>query len=127
MECVIGAGLYAPQLRGWLRYFEPRQFLLLEASRVYADPPAAAEQLRSFLGMPLFASVAPLAAANLTDLTVGEQAKRVMQRFYAEHNEQTRRLFDELAPGAAEGVSWLRGATASTAPKSRERSRHRHL
>ena len=57
----------------------------------------------------------------------GEQAKRVMQRFYAEHNEQTRRLFDELAPGAAEGVSWLRGATASTAPKSRERSRHRHL
>ena len=84
-------------------------------------------KLRSFLGMPLFASVAPLAAANLTDLTVGEQAKRVMQRFYAEHNEQTRRLFDELAPGAAEGVSWLRGATASTAPKSRERSRHRHL
>jgi len=126
-ECILGAGMYAPQLRGWLRYFEPRQFLLLEASRVYADPPAAAEQLRSFLGMPLFASVAPLAAANLTDLTVGEQAKRVMQRFYAEHNEQTRRLFDELAPGAAEGVSWLRGATASTAPKSRERSRHRHL
>ena len=126
-ECILGTGMYAPQLRGWLRYFEPRQFLLLEASRVYADPPAAAEQLRSFLGMPHFASVAPLAAANLTDLTVGEQAKRVMQRFYAEHNEQTRRLFDELAPGAAEGVSWLSGATASTGPKSRERSRHRHL
>ena len=126
-ECILGAGMYAPQLRGWLRYFEPRQFLLLEASRVYADPLAAAEQLRSFLGMPHFTSVAPLAATNLTDLTVGEQAKRVMQRFYAEHNEQTRRLFDELAPGVAEGVSWLSGAAASTGPKSRERSRHRHL
>jgi calpain-15 len=37
------------------------------------------------------------------------------------------RLFDEIAPGTAEGVSWLSGAAASTGPKSRERSRHRHL
>jgi len=128
LECVLGAGMYAPQLRGWLRYFDRRQFLLLEASRVYADPLGAAEQLRAFLGLPPFASLAPLTAANLTELTVGEGAKRVMQRFYAEHNEQTRRLFDELSPGAAEGVGWLSRAAAGPggAAKSRERVRVRH-
>ena len=29
-ECVMGTGMYAPQLRNWLRYFEPKQLLLLD-------------------------------------------------------------------------------------------------
>eukprot|EP00965_Chrysotila_dentata_P029083 967156-Pleurochrysis_carterae.AAC.3 len=37
VECILGAGLYAPQLRGWLRFYEPKQFLLFEAKQARAE------------------------------------------------------------------------------------------
>lgn len=45
MECLLAWGMYAPQLRGWLGLFSPRQFLLLEATQLTAEPRAVAAQV----------------------------------------------------------------------------------
>ena len=64
-------------------------------------------------------------AANQTEHVIGEQAKRVMQRFYAEHNEQARKLFGELAPDepAAKYPAWLAPGGGGTGGASNSRTR----
>ena len=99
-ECVVGLGMYAPQLRGWLRYFDPHQFLLLEAHRVLSEPMQVAKQIQAFLRMPVLASIELLQGKdNMSHAALGDPARRLLQRFYSRFNVQTRTLFREFAGG----------------------------
>ena len=71
--------------------------------------------LRAFLQLPPLADVDAFAANNnATDSgaeTVGDAARRALQRFYAPYAPHVRKLFTELAtPGGGwERAPWLRG------------------
>ncbi|KAL1495658.1 hypothetical protein AB1Y20_016524 [Prymnesium parvum] len=99
-ECITSAGLYAPQLRGWFDYFPREQFLFLDAALLHAAPHDAAARVAEFLRFPPPADGAAGARDNSSMATVGEQLKRVLHRFYAEHNRDLRQLLGESYPSA---------------------------
>jgi hypothetical protein len=114
LDCLVGTGLYAPQLRGWLATFPPTQLLLLEASQLSVEPARVARLVEAFLAVP------PLAGLNLAQPTLGRaayQGKQVLadlRAFYAPHNRNVRRLFDALAPpGAWQRAQWLQAPAGS--------------
>jgi len=109
LECVMGTGLYAPQLLGWLQYFNRDQFLVLQADEMILQPTDAIRRVSKFLGVPLQHSSTGMLASpehNIT-ATVGEQAKRLIQRFYSKHNKQVRAILSELDPAAGTQAGWL--------------------
>ena len=112
-DCVLAGGLYAPQLRHWLRHFGARQFHLLEAAQIRLEPRAVADQLAGFLKLPQpLAAVESFGAENATDSgVIGDTARRALQRFYAPYAPHVRKLFTELAtPGGGwEKAPWLSG------------------
>ena len=112
-ECVLGTGLYAPQLRHWLRYFGPERFLLLEETSLRSSPATVAKRLSAFLhlGSPLTASALLAAAGNRSAApVVGDSVRRLLKGFYDKQAPDVRQLFRELAPdsaAAAASVRWL--------------------
>ena len=108
-ECIVGTGLYAPQLRGWLQYFGHEQFLIFEARQLHSKPTEVASAIRAFLRLPHVSSPQPpFGHDNNSDLVIGDQAKRLMQRFYSDHNKHLRSLLHEIAPGGAwSEAKWL--------------------
>ena len=105
-ECIVGTGLYAPQLRAWLKYFSPHQFLLLEVNQLQWEPSKVASQIQAFLRLPPLDSIELLRGKdNSSSAAIPDQARRLMERFYSEHNQQTRKLFSELTSSSS---SWAR-------------------
>merc|ERR1711988_1102792 len=49
MECVVGAGLYAPQTHQFLAHFPSDRFLLLEEEQLLSQPGFVASSLSAFL------------------------------------------------------------------------------
>ena len=104
-ECIVGAGLYAPQLRHWLRHFGRESFLLLEEQQLRSQPELVASTLSRFLALPRPLTAAQVAASytNHTTPVVGDNVKRTLRSFYAPHLPEVRRIFTELA---FEGSRW---------------------
>ena len=50
--CVVGAGLYAPQLRGWRQAFSPHQLAVHMLSELRASPAATTRRVLRFVGLP---------------------------------------------------------------------------
>ena len=110
VECVLGVGLYAPQLRHWLSYFPSERFLLLEESELRLNPKATGLRLSRFLAgpVPLHGTGVLATAANRTlrPPTVGESVRRVLHSFYHKHTPEVRKLFEELSMDESQGESW---------------------
>jgi hypothetical protein len=53
LETILSYGLYARHLRRWAKHFPPEQFLLVDHSRVMAEPDAVHRQTLEFLGAPI--------------------------------------------------------------------------
>jgi hypothetical protein len=107
LDCLVGTGLYAPQMRGWLAAFPPDQMLLLEASQLAVEPLRVASLVETFLAVPPLAGMAEMGRAAYQ----GKQALADLRAFYAPHNKNVRRLFDALAPpGAWHLAPWLQAA-----------------
>ena len=110
LECVIGTGIYAQQLLSWLRYFRKEQFLVLEATQLHVDHAETAAKIRAFLSLPAQASAEPFGGrdGNSSGVVIGDQAKRLMQRFYSDHNKQLKGLLEGVAPnGGWMQAAWL--------------------
>ncbi len=48
----LARGLYAEQLKHWLRYYQHEQILLIKSEDFYQDPRATYEETLAFLGLP---------------------------------------------------------------------------
>ena len=113
VECILGAGLYGPQLRHWLTYFGPDSFLLLEEEQLRSQPQWVAAALTAFLALPkpLTADGVLSVATNHTHTKVvlGDALRRTLRAFYDEHLPQVRRLFADLAPPGSQWAQarWL--------------------
>jgi len=110
LECVVGTGLYAPQLLRWWEYFRRDQFLVLNHNELLSEPQHVAERVHAFLDMasPV---VEPLPRGESYNSTavVGDQLRRFMQRFYSVHNKQLKALLSQLAsPNGWKQADWLR-------------------
>jgi hypothetical protein len=113
-DCVIGTGLYAPQLRGWLAPFPPEQLLLLEASQLLSEPLQVANLVQTFLSVPSLSAAAVGMAEAGQAADHGKEALADLQAFYAPHNRNVRRMFDALAPaGAWQRAPWLQAPAVS--------------
>ena len=66
---MLGAGLYAPQLRHWLRLFPANRFLVLEESELREHPADVAERLTR-LGLQLFNTANILKAGRQVQVLV---------------------------------------------------------
>jgi len=120
---VLGAGLYAPQLRHWLRLFPANRFLVLEESELREHPADVAERLTRFLALPQ-----PITSERLSAIvngsryarpTLGDSMRRALSAFYAPHAPELRALWRELEGGAGHwsGARWLQPIAASVATK----------
>jgi len=110
LECVVGTGLYAPQLLGWLHYFHKHQFLVLDANEILLEPIEVAERISAFLDLKPLMHVGLIIHkdSNGTATVISEHAKRWIQRFYQIHNKQVKEMLVELAPaGGWRRASWV--------------------
>ena len=79
-------GVYLPQLQNWLSVFPGDQLLVLRSEDLYADVQGTFDTIASFLGVP------PVALPTTRTFGAGkrdpmpEQARRVLEDFYREHN-----------------------------------------
>jgi len=100
-ECVLGTGLYAPQLRHWLRYFPPERFLLLEETSLRSSPATVAKRLSAFLNLssPLPASTLLAAAGKRSAApVVGDSVRKLLKGFYDKQAPDVTQLLRELSP-----------------------------
>ena len=104
-ECIVGAGLYAPQLRHWLQHFPRERFFLLEESQLSSQPETVASALSRFLALPRPLTPAQVLGAfpNHTTPVVGDAVRKALRSFYSPHLRDVRQLFGELA---FEGSRW---------------------
>jgi hypothetical protein len=113
-ECILGAGLFAPQLRHWLSIFPRESFLLLEEEEMRTQPALVASRVSTFLRLfqPLTASAVLAASPNRSTPLLGDAVRRGLRDFYAPYASDVRQLFSELAPpdGGWMAARWLRGA-----------------
>ena len=112
IECILGAGLYAPQVLHWLQHFPPERFLLLEEGQLRSQPGWVAHQLSAFLQLPKRLSaegVLAVVSNHTHSSVVGEALRRTLRSFYDEQAPQVRRLFERLAPTGSEWAAarWL--------------------
>jgi len=79
-------GVYLPQLHNWRSVFPRDQLLVLRSEDLYADVQGTFETICSFVGVP------PVALPTTRTFGAGkrdpmpEQARRVLEDFYREHN-----------------------------------------
>ena len=124
VECILGGGLYGPQLRHWLKHFGSDRFLLLEEEQLRTQPEFVASSLTGFLELPKAldpSSIAWMAGNHSTGraTVVGEQLRRALHQFYDEHAPHVRKLFEELAPKGSNwaSASWLNRRSAPNGEK----------
>ncbi|KAL3932719.1 MAG: hypothetical protein SGPRY_000587 [Prymnesium sp.] len=112
-ECVVGGGLYAAQIEGWLSIFPLERFLFLEAGQMRAKPTETVARLLRFtgggggvgrgvggVGVDGMARELARVDNNSAGAGGGEVARRLLARFYAPHNSALLRLLGESAPQA---------------------------
>ena len=117
-ECVVGGGLYYPQLRHWFSLFPRENFLLLEETQLRDKPALVADRVSAFLRLarPLAAEQLRAVAANHTHVPVGDAVRRTLRSFYDEHVHGTQALLHELAPSGWEAAPWLSAGSTLDSP-----------
>ena len=93
----LTTGLYAQQLRHWLRYFAPEQFLLIPFGGFLTNPARAVEALAHRAGIPFSGNWKPgdmkrKNAKTPGDQTMPEDLRARADAFYAPHNADLRAL-----------------------------------
>lgn len=97
-------GIYWAQIRQWLNYFPPNQFLILSSERLFESPAPAYRRVLKFLGLPAFELSAypaehvgqyPSMSAHLRD--------RLLE-YYEPHNDLLRKSLNSNWPGSGDAV-----------------------
>jgi hypothetical protein len=114
----IGRGLYAAQLRPWLRHFPPEQILVVTLDQLSTPEQleATMRQVYEFIGLPpsLQALSECLAAgpsnARPAQEPLDEQTQKQLQTFFAPHNEVLRVMLSNHGhhEAAAAVASWAK-------------------
>jgi Sulfotransferase domain len=97
-------GIYVDQIKRWLRYYRPEQFLILSSERFFKGPAAEYQRVLRFLGLPpwdLHAYPAEL-AGTYEPLSTGIRDR--LRKYYAQHNSELRQLLDSVWPGTGTEV-----------------------
>ena len=93
-SCVVGAGLYAPQLRTWRVAYQPNQIAVFTLAELASSTRQAMSRLLAFVGMPVQEStsayrraVSHIAARTSAAVAAGQavpsQSYATLSRFYA--------------------------------------------
>ena len=136
-NCVVGSGLYAPQLRAWRQAFGGRQLRVLTLNQLHGEGATSLREILSWMGLPgaadrsLARHIGPSfkrrrakAAAFLQDRTAAAvsaghtmpaAARSVLERFYAAHARGLRRELElsRQPVRTAEQEPWLWADTSS--------------
>jgi cytochrome P450 len=97
----VGKGLYAEQLRRWLRHFARERMLILKAEDLFRAPQESVDRVTDFLGIERF-TIGDTAAANQRRYPLMHpDTRRRLERLFETPNEEVRRLT---------GMSWTRRA-----------------
>lgn len=84
----VRRGLYADQLKRWMSFFSPEQFLVLKSEDLYQNPERILHQTLEYLGLRLW-SPADFKAYHLSGYTDMDSATRKrLGEYFAEHNQQ---------------------------------------
>lgn len=94
-------GLYAEQLDRWMRHFLPSQILVVDASRLLADPAAVLAEVLTFL------SLDPWEPSSYTALNEGRHGATMA----AETRARLERFFEPHERRLADLIGWCPSAT----------------
>lgn len=141
--CVVGAGLYAPQLRAWRQAYGPSQLAVAMLSDLTTRPEPTISRLMSFVGRPAAGAHAPRAlertaadmlpraeAAMAAARSMPRSGGRLLDEFYARFAAGVRRELELMhAPlpewTSREGWLWADGTGRSDLDGSSSSGRRR--
>jgi hypothetical protein len=97
-------GIYADQIRRWLRYYRPEQFLILSSERFFKNPASEYQRVLQFLGLPPWDLPAYPAELVGTYRPLATATRRYLGEYFAQHNAALRRLLNSAWPGTGDEV-----------------------
>jgi len=97
-------GIYADQIRRWLRYYRPEQFLILSSERFFQDPALEYQRVLHFLGLPPWDLPAYPAELVGTYRPLPTATRKYLQEYFAPHNSALQRLLNSVWPGTGDVV-----------------------
>jgi hypothetical protein len=97
-------GIYADQIRRWLRYYRPEQFLIVSSEQFFKDPASEYQRVLQFLDLPPWDLPAYPAELVGTYRPMPAATHRYLREYFAPHNSALRRLLNSVWPGTGDVV-----------------------
>jgi hypothetical protein len=100
----LGRGIYFEQLRGWLQYFRPDQFLVLSSEKFFASPASEYRNVVKFLGLPEWEPPAYPAEHVGSYSPMSAAIRSRLHGYYAQHNRTLRHDLNATWPGTGDAI-----------------------
>jgi hypothetical protein len=97
-------GIYADQIKRWLRYYRPEQVLILSSEQFFKDPASEYQRVLQFLGLPPWDLPAYPAELVGTYPPLSTATRRYLREYFAPHNSALRRFLNSVWPGTGDVV-----------------------
>ena len=97
-------GIYADQIRRWLRYYRPEQLLIVSSEQFFKDPALEYQRVLQFLGLPPWDLPAYPAELVGTYRPMPAATHKYLREYFAPHNSALRRLLNSVWPGIGDAV-----------------------
>jgi hypothetical protein len=90
----VARGLYAAQLRVWLKYFPIESFVFVQSETFFQDPRTETDRVLNFLEMPSSDRIhyRPVNMGRYDDMDAALRAR--LDAFYAPHNKELAEMID---------------------------------
>ena len=97
-------GIYWAQIRHWLNYFPPEQFLILSSERLFESPASVYRGVLKFLGLSAFELPGYPAEHVGRYPRLSAELKDQIFRYYEPHNHVLRKFLNSNWPGSGDAI-----------------------
>jgi len=97
-------GIYADQMRRWLNYFRPDQFLVLSSEQFFKSPAVEYRKVLKFLGLPEWELPAYPAEHVGSYSPMSATMRDLLLDYYASHNQTLRQYLNSHWPGSGDVI-----------------------
>jgi hypothetical protein len=97
-------GIYSDQMRRWLNYFRPDQFLVLSSEQFLKSPAAEYRKVLKFLGLPEWELPAYPAEHVGSYPPMSATMRERLLDYYAPHNQALRQYLNSHWPGSGDAI-----------------------
>lgn len=99
-EHYLAYGLYAKQLKNWLKFYPKEQLLIIISEDFFENTQECMNRIYTFLNLKPFKNEKLWARfKGSNELKLNPETKTFLEEFYRPYNEDLQRLFDELGVG----------------------------